>query len=276
MAGTLYTYPDNFRAYKALIAAQYSGARVKLVSEPPEFELGKTNKTDEFLKKFPLGKVPAFETADGTPIVESNAIAYYVANEQLRGKTDLDAALVQQYVNFADNEILPAACTWTFPTLGLLQFNQQATKQAQDTLKSLLGVLNNALATRTFLVGERVTLADISVVCDLLLPYKQVFDAEFRAPFGHMAQFDAEKYNELFPKEKKKEKTEEKEAKKPKETKKPKEAEKPKETKKPKEEEPKDVEEEDDAPKEPKFKDPYADLPNSKFVLDAFKTSVLQ
>lgn len=54
---TLYTYPDNFRADKILIAAQYSGANIKVVSEPPEFELGKTNKTDEFLKKFPLGKV---------------------------------------------------------------------------------------------------------------------------------------------------------------------------------------------------------------------------
>ena len=36
-----------------------------------------------FLKKFPLGKVPAFEASDRTCIFESNAIAYYVANEQL-------------------------------------------------------------------------------------------------------------------------------------------------------------------------------------------------
>ena len=76
--------------------------------------------------------------------------------------------------------------------------------------------------------------------------------------------FIAEKYNELFPKEKKKEKAEEKEAKKPKESKKPKE-EKPKETKKAKEpekpKEQKDDEEDDDMPKEPSIKDPYADLP---------------
>ena len=40
-----------------LIAAQYSGASVRTVSEPPDFELGKTNRTDSFLCKFPLGKV---------------------------------------------------------------------------------------------------------------------------------------------------------------------------------------------------------------------------
>ena len=54
---TLYTYPDSFRANKALIAAQYSGAEVNVISDPPQFVLGKTNKTPEFLEKFPLGKV---------------------------------------------------------------------------------------------------------------------------------------------------------------------------------------------------------------------------
>ena len=54
---TLYTYPNNFRAYKILIAAQYSGEDVRVVSEPPEFVLGETNKTAKFLEKFPLGKV---------------------------------------------------------------------------------------------------------------------------------------------------------------------------------------------------------------------------
>lgn len=50
----LYTYPENFRAFKALIAAQFSGANVKIA---PGFEFGVTNKSEAFLKKFPLGKV---------------------------------------------------------------------------------------------------------------------------------------------------------------------------------------------------------------------------
>ena len=51
---TLYTYPDNFRAYKCLIAAKYSGAVVKVAEN---FVFGETNKSDEFLAKFPFGKV---------------------------------------------------------------------------------------------------------------------------------------------------------------------------------------------------------------------------
>ena len=53
-----------------------------------------------------------------------------VANPQLRGTTVRDAALVQQYVNFADNEILPACCTWTFPTLGIMQYNKQVSRHS--------------------------------------------------------------------------------------------------------------------------------------------------
>lgn len=51
---TLYTFPENFRAFKALIAAQYSGADVKI---SPGFKFGETNKSKSFLDKFPLGKV---------------------------------------------------------------------------------------------------------------------------------------------------------------------------------------------------------------------------
>lgn len=47
-----------------------------------------------------------------------------VSNDQLHGTDKFDAALIQQYVNFADQEILPAAATWVFPTLGLMQYQK--------------------------------------------------------------------------------------------------------------------------------------------------------
>ena len=50
----------------------------------------------------------------------------------------------------------------------------QVVKQAQEEIKRSLEILNNVLSNRTFLVGERITLADITVTCNLLLAYKQV------------------------------------------------------------------------------------------------------
>lgn len=54
-----------------------------------------------------------------------------MSSDQLRGKTPLEGALIQQYVNFADQELLPAMATWVFPTLGLMQFNKQVCKFVQ-------------------------------------------------------------------------------------------------------------------------------------------------
>jgi len=179
-SGTLFTYPENFRAFKALIAAQYSGASITV---DPNFQFGVTNKTDSFLSKFPLGKVPAFETTDGKVLFDSNAIAFAVSNEQLRGKTSLEQAQILQWINFAELELLPASCTWVFPCLGLMPFNKQAHERAQEDVKKFLTLLNAHLLTRTFLVGERISLADITVACTMLQLYQNVLDAEFRAPF---------------------------------------------------------------------------------------------
>merc|ERR1711878_69100 len=90
-------------------AAEYSGAKIKNAAN---FVFGETNVSKEFLAKFPSGKVPAFESDDGLCLFESNAIAYYVANDQLRGGKDAVAQCqVLQWLNFADSDILPASCT---------------------------------------------------------------------------------------------------------------------------------------------------------------------
>ena len=144
-----------------------------------------------------------------------------MATDGLRGHGPADAAYVQQWVNFADNEILPAACTWVFPCMGIMQYNKQvnvscisqarkqdthinlnlqlvlllinylpvqftvkltflqATEHAKEEVKTALSVLNSHLETRTYLVGERISLADISVACNLLLLYQWVCIYDF-------------------------------------------------------------------------------------------------
>lgn len=85
----------NKNAFKALIAAEFCGVKVELAKN---FEMGVSNKTPEFIKMNPLGKVPqlnfkkkfnsviqelknsmqvpVLETPDGA-VFESNAIARY-------------------------------------------------------------------------------------------------------------------------------------------------------------------------------------------------------
>lgn len=76
------------------------------------------------------------------------------------------------HFNFADNEILPASCTWVFPCLGIMQFNKGNTERAKEDIKKALAALNSHLLSRTYLVGERISLADITVCCTLLHLYQ--------------------------------------------------------------------------------------------------------
>ncbi|XP_018319939.1 elongation factor 1-gamma [Agrilus planipennis] len=288
VAGTLYTYPENFRAYKALIAAKYSSADVKVASN---FVFGETNKTEEFLKKFPSGKVPAFESTDGKCLQDSNAIAYYVANDQLRGKSDFEKSQVLQWIFFAETEILPASCAWVFPVLGIIQFEKKVFERSKEDVKSALNILDAHLLTRTYLVGERVSLADIVVACTLLHLYTHVLDPEFRKPFVNTNRWFTTVINQSQFKEvagevkfcekvaevdhKKFQQLQQQQQVKGKEKKAPKE-EKKIPAKKEKKQQEKEPEEELDAADaalaaEPKSKDPWESLPKGTFVMDDFK-----
>ena len=55
---------------------------------------------------FMLTQVPAFEDSTGLCLFESNAIAYHVANDELRGGKDAKLqAQIQQWIGFADTEV---------------------------------------------------------------------------------------------------------------------------------------------------------------------------
>lgn len=221
---------------------------------------------------------------------ESNAIAYYVSNAQLRGNSDFEKAEVLQWLNFSDNEVWPAAAAWLFPIIGIMQYNKNTHERAKQDVAKTLGALQARLVDNTFLVGERITLADIVVFCGLAQIFKEAADPAFRKPFFAVnrwfntllnqpqvkavvkkfsfcekeGQFDAKKYQEFQariggggaaqPKKEKKEKAPP--------------AEKPK-----KEAEP--VEELDAAEQalleEPKSKCPFDSLPKGTFNIDDFK-----
>ncbi len=165
--------------------------------------MGVDNKTPAFLSKWPLGKVPVFEGADGLLLNESNAIAFYgngptfsnfvVANYKdntsLLGANKKEKALVQSLIATSDNEFNPIYTAWLYPIFGYAQYNEAATAQAKVNCKRTLAYFNNHLSTRTFLVGDRVTLADIVITCILMGFYKSVFDPEFIGEFKHVTRW---------------------------------------------------------------------------------------
>lgn len=255
-------------------------------------EYDRTKKKVSYQNTFSLLQVPAFETADGKFLTESNAIAYYVSNEQLRGKTDLEKAEVLSFLSLADNELLPAVHGWVFAFMGIIQFQKNNVERAKQDLKATLTALNSRLVNQTFLVGERLTLADIVVFATLLSAYEKVLDPSFRAPFGSLtrwfntvlnqpqvkavvkgftmcakvAEIDPKKFAEFQAKTGGAQQQQQKEPKEKKEK-------KPAPAKKEKEAEP--AEELDAAElalaEEPKSKDPFDAMPKGTFNFDDFK-----
>jgi len=184
MSLKIYSYPNNSKVYKALVAAKYAGVTV----EVPAFNFGEDNKSAEFLKKNPLGKVPVLDTPEG-PIWESNAIARYVARQgdgSLFGSNAYENGLVDQWIDFAVGEIELPARAWLYPIWGFVPNNVEITKKAQADIRKGLDLLNKHFQTRTWIVGERVTIADIILVATLHSLYTTVLDVGFRKAFNHL------------------------------------------------------------------------------------------
>lgn len=236
-------------------------------------------------------QVPALQTTDGKFLFESNAIAYYLSNAQLKGENDFQKAEVLQWLEFAENELLPAACAVVFPSISIMQYNKNNFEAAKEDVKRVLGVLNTRLLDHTYLVGERITLADIVCFANLLNLYEHVLDPAFRATVVNVnrwfltilnqpqvkavvkdfvlctkpSQFDGKKFAEYQGKAAGGQQQQQKK-------------EKPQKEKKeqPKKEKEAPVEEEMDAAEaalslEPKTKDPFEALPKGTFNFDDFK-----
>ncbi len=174
-----------------MITAQYAGVEVSVADD---FVMGTTNKTADFLAQFPFGKVPTMTLANGLGLYESNAIAYYVAaasekKEQLVGRDAMEAALIQQFIGVADNEVVRTLSPWIYPLLGYSAFDAAAVKAAAAECHKVLAVLDKILMPRTFLVGHRITLADIVMACSLLPAFQTVLDAKERSKYVNLTRW---------------------------------------------------------------------------------------
>ncbi|XAR49337.1 hypothetical protein NMG60_11032506 [Bertholletia excelsa] len=280
MALVLHAGKTNKNAFKTLIAAEYSGVQVELAKN---FEMGVSNKTPEFIKMNPIGKVPVLETPDG-PIFESNAIARYVTrlkfNNPLYGSSVIEYGRIEQWIDFASLEIDANITRWFYPRAGFVAYLPPVEEAAISALKRALGALNTHLASNTYLVGHGVTLADIIMICNLYLGFTQLMTKSFTAEFPHVERYfwtmvNQPNFSKIMGELKQAEKVvpiaSAKKSSQPKEAAKSKPKEEPKKQVKKEAEKPKEeVGEEEEAPK-PKPKNPLDLLPPSKMILDEWK-----
>jgi len=175
----------SFRAFSALIAAEYNGIPVEVSSD-----LGAAAMS-------PTGKLPLLEVKPKVGatarIFSSHAIARFLAglrsDSGLVGDSFTEKAAIDSWMDFCAQDLELPACVWFYPVAGYMPFSEEAYEKAKTDLAAGLTILNNHLLDKTYLVNDQITLADIVVASTLLYPFKLVCDKNYLKPFGNVARW---------------------------------------------------------------------------------------
>merc|ERR1712078_738540 len=78
-------------------------------------------------------------------------------------------------------------CTlWVYPIIGYMPFSGPAYGKAKAHVSQALKTLDAHLLDKTYMVGEAMTLADITIASALVYPAKLAMDPKFRAQFPNV------------------------------------------------------------------------------------------
>ena len=235
-----------------------------------DWEDAETRKT--LTPKSPTGTFPFLETTEGI-LSESRAIENYLAlkhRPELLGENDYEKAQVRQWSDFAIFEIGYCAKEIVYPIFGYKNYCKESADKANNRLKEFMRTLDAHLKDKDFVMGSRLTLADVTLFRELKYFFQLVFPKGLRDKvfpnatkwFQRMAETEEVKkvYGKIllcnqplkpFVKEEKQEKKPEKKPEKHEDTKK------------------------EEPPKEKKKVNPLDELPPSKLELESFKRAFL-
>ena len=159
----LYDYLPSQNAWKVRLLLSHLGLRYERV--PVSIFEGES-RTEAYLEKNPAGAVPVLEVERGQYIAESNAILCYLAEGTPYLPDDrLERAQVMQWLFFEQSYVEPQIGSLRYWTLTGKLAKRSEDMVAGKRASSLraLAALERHLARRTFLVGERYTIADMAI-----------------------------------------------------------------------------------------------------------------
>jgi len=160
MSITLHGFPLSGHSHRVQLALSLMGLPHQVV------QVDLTNgahKSPEFLRLNPFGQVPVLDD-DGTTLFDSNAILVYLATKYDADRRWLPRdpngqADVQAWLSVAAGQIAFGPAAARLITVFGAKYNPE---DVIGRAHGLLKVMDGQLATRSFLVGNAATLADIA------------------------------------------------------------------------------------------------------------------
>lgn len=134
------------------------------------------HKTPEFRKKSPLSQIPVLELDDGRCLTESRAICQYLEalhpHPNLMGADEFERAWIEMWDRRMELLFSMPLMLWVRhgnPVLAALERNQNADVAAINQAQAMRMAkwINEELATRDWIAGDRFTIADITAACGM-------------------------------------------------------------------------------------------------------------
>ena len=189
--GFLIKFGGNDESFGKLVGYRFSPAVqevlhvVELTKAPIELLSidWKDQETREILvTKSPTRTFPFLEIEEGV-LSESQTIEEYLATkykDELLGQTEMQRAKVRQWINFASFELEKCAKEIIHPILGWKQHCKETAYQANSKLKEFMKILEKQLKGKKYILGDKLTLADVSLFRHLKLFFQLVFPEGYR------------------------------------------------------------------------------------------------
>ncbi len=172
----LYDYAASANCYKARLLLAHLGRDYERV---PVDIFGGDTLTEEFAAINPARSTPVLEHPPGVFLPESNAILLHLAQE-----TPLlpDDPQIYRWLFFEQADVVPAIGGLRFRLItGRLAPDEPEALRRRSAAHEVLTLLNGQLAEREFLVGDRYSVADISIYGYVHVAHEADLDL---APYG--------------------------------------------------------------------------------------------
>nr|AJK29682.1 elongation factor 1 [Clonostachys rosea] len=185
--GTLFTTADNARSTAIKAVAKANNIDLNIVN------VDFANISEEHRKASPLGKIPAFLGEDGFALSEAIAVAVYLTSQNekttLLGKTKQDYASILRWLSYFNNEVLGPLGSWFRPLVGRDPYNKKAVDDASKQTLKAFKVVEDYLLRHTYLVGDRITLADLFAAGIATRGFQYLFGSEWRQEFPNVTRW---------------------------------------------------------------------------------------
>ncbi|EGR30246.1 hypothetical protein IMG5_137000 [Ichthyophthirius multifiliis] len=172
----------NIHTNLALVTAEFCNVPINHVYVEYKEAMGK-----EFMKKYPIGIVPILITEEKDTIYTITAIIKYIvrASQKLQGKNGLEETKIDQFFDMAINSLYSAVTDVTNSIYGYKAYDENTVKNGKKQFEKYLKFFNDQLKIDVFLVGQKLSIADIALAGVLHFAFRVAFEEKIRLDNPH-------------------------------------------------------------------------------------------